>query len=378
MRNTNAVFTARCVAPNLPIVATADQPAAAEALRLAGSTRVLEFHEMLAQALARRVRTGHAKARIVGRFDELVIAEAPAAGTPFTGRPLGEVDRDGLADVSVVGLWERGQFQVAGPMSEIGVHAVLVLAGTTAAIRAFDERYGQANALQNGVVVIVGGGRVGRATAKALATRGIEACVVEQVARAGSDEGYVIGDASQLETLERAGIAKAPALVLTTHDDDLNVFLALLCRKLWPDVQVLSRATFEKNVETLHRAGTDFVLSMASMGSAAIFNQLGGGDTVTLSEGLDLFRVPIPAQLVGHSLIEADLRQRTGCQLIALQDGDDLRLDPDPRAPLPAGSEAILIGARESEARFFEIFGGGAPARPATRTRPASPAPPSA
>jgi len=355
VQNSNAVFTARSVAPDVPILATADQPMSVDVLQLAGSTRVLQLRATLARGLARRVLGTDALTHIVGRFDELLIAEANAARTPLAGKTLQETKLREIADVSVVGVWDRGEFKVADPDTEIGPHTVLVLAGTREQLTDYDAAFAIYNVSAEPVVVI-GGGRVGQATARALAFRGIEYRIVERDPALCQDEHAVQGDASDPAVLVRAGIERTPSVVITTHDDDTNVFLALYCRRLRPDVQIVSRATFEKNVETLHRAGTDFVLSIASLGAGAISSLLEGGDMVTLSEGLNLFKVPIPAALAGQSLAESKLREECGCTVVALQTAQGMRINPDAATLLPADAEAVLIGTRDAEVRFLERF----------------------
>lgn len=206
-------------------------------------------------------------------------------------------------------------------------------------------------------VVVIGGGRVGRATVEALAARGVPARLVERDASVANEAEVVVGDASHLGVLERAGIAQAPSVVVTTHDDDMNVYLTLYCRRLRPDIQIVSRATFEKNVETLYRAGADFVLSLATLGSTALFNLLEHGGALTLTEGLNLFEAQVPKELDGKSLAESDLRRETGCTVVALLQEGGMRVNPDPNAPLTAGTKAVLIGSPEAEARFVERYG---------------------
>jgi Trk K+ transport system NAD-binding subunit len=49
---------------------------------------------------------------------------------------------------------------------------------------------------------------------------------------AGIPDRLVLGNAADREVLIRAGIRKAPSVVLTTHDDATNVYLTLYCRRL--------------------------------------------------------------------------------------------------------------------------------------------------
>ena len=149
---------------------------------------------------------------------------------------------------------------------------------------------------------------------------------------------------------------KSPAVVVTTHDDDMNVYLTLYCRRLRPDIQIISRATLDRNVTTLHRAGADFVLSYASMGANAIFNLLRRSNILLLAEGLGVLKVDTPASLAGTSLAESDVRRTTGCSVIAVEDSSGLQVNPDPRKPLQAGAKLILIGNAEAEERFLSRY----------------------
>src|SRR5690606_35979816 len=134
----------------------------------------------------------------------------------------------------------------------------------------------------------------GRATGQALAERHQEYRIVERLPERvpfAARDNYVIGDAGDLEVLEKAGIKEAPAVIITTHDDDISIYLTIFCRRLRSDIQIISRATHERNVSTLHRAGADFVMSYASMGSNIIFNLLKRSDVLMLAEGLNVFRM---------------------------------------------------------------------------------------
>jgi voltage-gated potassium channel len=113
---------------------------------------------------------------------------------------------------------------------------------------------------------------------------------------------------------------ETPSVIVTTHDDDTNIYLTIYCRRLRPDIQIISRATRERNIATLQRAGADFVMSYASMGSNAIMNLLDKSSVLMVAEGLDVFRVKIPDELVGRTLAEARVREETDCTVVALEE----------------------------------------------------------
>ena len=355
--NTNITFTVRELTATTPIVALARDRDSVDVLQLAGATHVLELAEMLGRSLARRTLGGDTRANVIGRYGDLVIAEAPVFGTPLVGRRLVDTRLGEATGVTVLGVWERGEFTLVGPDTRIEASHVLVLGGTEAQLEAFDHLVIIYNT-PDAPVLILGGGRVGRAAARHLAERGVPYRIVERnPALVRDPEHYVVGSAADLDILERAGIREAPTTIVTTSDDATNIYLTIYCRRLRPNMQIVSRATMERNVSTLHRAGADLVMSYASMGADAILNVLEQNDMFMLAEGLDVFRFPAPPELVGRTLAESRIREETGCNVIAIEVDGAVDASPLAGARIPAGAELILIGTPKAERRFLEEFG---------------------
>lgn len=129
---------------------------------------------------------------------------------------------------------------------------------------------------------MLGGGRVSRSEAETLDARGIDFRVVEKRKRVASqDERFIHGSASDLDVLLKAGINATPSVIITTHDDNLNIYLniylTIYCRRLRPDVQIISRASLDRNINTLHRAGANLVMSYTSLCASTIINLLRPG-----------------------------------------------------------------------------------------------------
>jgi Trk K+ transport system NAD-binding subunit len=355
--NTNTVFTAREVSPDVPIVSVVRSADSVDILELAGSTHVLHTPELLGRALARRTLGGDLRASVIGRFGDLLIAEAPVTGTPLMGKHLADSRLREATGLTVVGVWERGRFAMPTADTVLGHSTALVLAGSEEQMERFSELMA-IYSVQDAPVLIVGGGRVGRAVAVALEEREVPWRIVEQNPSMSRDpERYVVGSAADREVLERAGLATAAAAVVTTNDDAANIYLTLYIRRLRPELQIVSRATLERNVSTLHRAGADFVMSYASMGANAVYNVLERGDVVMLAEGLEVFRFAVPAALVGRPLAQTRIRETTGCSVVALEAEGEVHVSPTPDLQLPRGGELIMIGTTEAERRFVEHFG---------------------
>ncbi len=355
--NTNVAFTVQDVSADTPTIATASSPASVDILELAGCDYVLQLGKMLGEALARRIAGGPSAVHVVGRFGDLLIAEAGARFSCLAGQTLRESDLRRRTGVTVLGLWDRGAFANGEPDLRVEEKMVLVLAGTAEQLARFEETVYEGVEASEGQVLIIGGGRVGRAAGEFLAEQGMEYCIVEQRAdRIRPGGNYVHGDAAEREVLEAAGINEAQAVLVTTHDDDTSVYLTIYIRRLRPEIQIVSRARLARNVSTLHRAGADFVLSYASMGADAIMNLLQRSNILMVSEGLDAFEVQTPPTLAGKTLSESDIRGQTGCTVVALEQNGGTMINPGPDQPLPAAGEIILIGTVEAQDAFFRQF----------------------
>lgn len=354
--NTNIAFTVRELNPTVRIITTARDRQAEDILTLAGSSMVLKLGEMLGNALARRIIAGDARAHVIGEFDNLIIAEAAAAGTPMVGKTLAQCRLEETLGTRVIGIWERGKFSIASPDMKINDATMLVLGGSIEQMQHYDAMFCIYH-VARGRVVILGAGRVGRATAETLAARGVDCCLVDKSPeRLVGAQHSVLGTAMDRSVLDRAGIADAPAVVITTHDDDINSFLTIYARRLRPDIEIVSRATFERNVSTMHRAGADVVMSYASMGASAIFNYLERGDVLMLAEGLNVSKVNVPRALIGKRLATRKLLDDTGCHLVAVGQDSHMDMNPDADAPLRPDATMVIVGSLESEKRFLGKF----------------------
>jgi voltage-gated potassium channel len=355
--NANVALSVRSVSTTVPIVATAAWETSIELLKRAGCNQVVQLGEMLGRSMALRIAGQDGKSHVVGELDELLVAEAAAANTALVGHTLRELRLRERFSVTVAGVWGRGRYIIGTPDVEIRQDTVLLLSGTRAELDAYDRAVRVSRPAPT-FALIVGGGRVGFATSHELAALGIDHRLIEMAPDRVRDRTHlVVGDATDPDVLHEAGIDRAAAVVVTTRDDDVNVYVTLHCRQLRPDIQILSRVTHERNVQTLYAAGADVVLSYFPMEANAIFGVLRRGNLLLLAEGLDLFTVQVPRRLVGQTLADARLRQTTGCNVLAVRPPHGTAQAADPEVPLAAGAQLLLIGDRESVRRATAMLG---------------------
>ena len=357
MKNTSIVYTVREIAPQVPIVANADLEDSVDILRLAGCSHVFQFMNMLGHSLARRTLGAHTRSNVIGRFEDLVIAEAPAMRTPLVGKSIRNLGLRQATGINVVGLWNRGGFSLPHPDTEVESSTVLLLAGSEAQLASYSDWVGESGDRSTAPVLILGGGRVGQAAAATLREQGVPYRIVEKNPRLRGDaEHCILGSAADHATLIKAGIDEAPSVFITTHNDDVNIYLTIYCRRLRPDIQIISRATLDRNINILHAAGADLVMSHASMAANTIINILTPDRVLMLTEGLNIFRCPMPADLVGKNLLESGIRENTGCSVIALFREGRLRINPEPGKSFGADDEMVMIGTAESEKNFAALY----------------------
>ncbi len=355
--NTNVIATIREVSASVPIVTIADNEDSVDILEFAGATHVFQFARMLGVTIAQHTLGTSAQANILGGFGDLRIAEAHAFRTPLEGKTLTESRLRERTGVNVIGTWKRGRFEIPRPDMLIDSRTILLLAGTVEHFNRYDEQIAS-DRTYDAPVVILGGGRVGQAAAEVLDERGVDFRVVEKnrnIIR--DDERYILGSAADIHTLERAGISReAPIVLITTRNDDVNIYLTIYCRELRPSIQIISRASLDRNISKLYTAGADLVLSYGSMGSNRVLNILKPDEIMMLAEGLNVFKARIPSTLAGKTISASRIREKTGCNVVAIKSAEGTTINPPPNAILQEGDQLILIGTPEAEKQFLERY----------------------
>ena len=357
--NTNITITAREIAPDLPITAIVEEEDSIDVLELSGATTVLPLKHQLGEYLANRADTG-GDAHVIGSYRGLQIAELPARDTAFAGQTVKDTRLRERTGLSVVGLWERGKLQPAFPHSLIQPNGVIVVAGT-------DPQIAVLNALMPGngaghpPVLIIGAGKVGQAASRALRRKATEVHAIDRSELALApmrEDGVTLfpGDANDRRLLEHAGIHSVSSVLLTTNDDAMNIYLAVYCRRLNPSLRIVSRITHERNVEAIHRAGADFVLSYTTLAVESVMSLLRGYELVVLGEGVELFSVAVPPSLSGRSLAQSGIGSGTGMSVVALDRGGTLVTRLTGGTSLDAGAVLLMLGSLEQRRRFAELF----------------------
>lgn len=357
--NTNISFTIREITDKVPIVSIADNVHSMDILEFPGNTHVFHFVKMLGRSLGQRALGVEMGMHEIGRFGQLIVWEASAAGTPLEGNTLAKSQLRQLTGLTVAGFWETGKLKMPDPQTKITSSTILVLAGTLGQMEEYSKHFGVTcvDYKQDAPILILGGGRVGCAVAELLEEHRVVYNIVEknEKIRTGN-RNYIIGDAADLNTLKEADIENARAVIVTTHDDAMNIYLTFYCRQLRPDIQIVSRANRSRTISKLYTAGADMVMSYSIMGANAIISLLQPNEISLFMEGLNVFSRPVHSSFIGRSIAEIQIREQTGVTLLAINRRGEQLVNPDPFLPLEKEDELILIGTVDAENRFIKDF----------------------
>ncbi len=354
--NTNICLTIRSFC-DTPIATLVDESERSDLLRLAGANRAIPLKRILGSYLASRATTLGATAHILDAFGKLMIAEMPVKSTQFVGQTLAQAQIRQRTGLAVIGLWERGVFTVPQADSVLSPKALMVLAGTREQLHALEQYTQDKDEFDR--VMVLGHGRIGCSAANYLERRNIPFVIIDQKNNPDCmDHISVIGDATSHHLLLESGIEEAKGLIVTTNDDSTNIFLTLASRRHRPHMRIVARSNNEENVDQLYAAGADFVVSNSSVGANILNNVLEGKESIFLTEGIDVFRTPLPASLAGLTINDSQIRPKTGCSIVAIEvpGSDDPIVSPPPETVLEEGVGLILIGSPEEEEDFSRKF----------------------
>ena len=357
--NTSAILTIKQVAPKVLVSALAENEGSIDILELSGADHVLPLKRKLGEHLAARISSGPRSAYVLGSFKDFQIAEFIVHETALAGKSIKDSQLRERTGVNIVAVWEKGKLTRVHPDLVLSKYSVPVAAGTTEQLLKLNKVL-ETKEKSRSSVLVIGGGKVGRAAAIALKARGVSVNVVEKNEVLGKgllrqNINTIIGDAADRDVLLEAGLEKADAVALTTNNDAVNVYLSVYCRRLRPDLNIVSR--IERNVDAIYRAGADFVLSYASLGREYLISLLLGRGPILVGEGADFFLVGVPESLAGKSLGESLIGERSGLIVIGVEENDHTIVNPLPSLILQLENRLIMLGTAEQRHTFSEEFG---------------------
>ena len=176
--------------------------------------------------------------------------------------------------------------------------------------------------------------------------------IIDRVAHEGVD---LVGNALDRDILQQAGVQNASTLVLKLSDASEGLFAATVVREFAPDVPLVARVKQPQTVHRLYRVGVDFALTMGQVAGQLLAQHLLGEEYISLEQDLKLVKVDASG-LVGRHTLRAGIRERTGCQVVAIERAGEVIVAFPADCCVEESDAIVLAGSRKALDVYYSQF----------------------
>src|SRR6266516_3760202 len=214
-------------------------------------------------------------------------------------------------------------------------------------------------------IIVAGGGKVGYYLARELIDQEHEILVIEKDQRRvdliSTELGHVVlrGDACEASTLAEVGTARANLVCAVTGDDEDNLVICQVAKKLFQVNRAIARINNPKNEEIFRRLGIDATVSATDVILSILEQEIPSEGIIPLLRmrhaDVEIVEAILPdgAPVLGRPLRELNLPQES---TIALVIRGREPLFPDGDTILEPGDEVVAFTRSTHEAELRELF----------------------
>ncbi|MEE8401751.1 MAG: NAD-binding protein [Candidatus Hydrothermarchaeaceae archaeon] len=209
-------------------------------------------------------------------------------------------------------------------------------------------------------VIVCGFGYNGKKVARELQMQGVEYVIIEREKKiveelSGIDSKRIfIEDAKSEETLKRAGIENAKAILITVGTDAEVAFIALVARNLNPALPIIAKANKLESMRKIYRAGATKVVSPSVIGGkmaarAAIKPLVAEFiDSITFMKDFEIaqFKIDKDSNFYKRTLKDLKLSSKK-VSILAIHHEGELIANPPLDAMLNEGDVIVVLGPGE-------------------------------
>ena len=207
-------------------------------------------------------------------------------------------------------------------------------------------------------IAIAGAGNVGRAIARELLDNGHEVLLIDRDPKALKldsvpDAQWLMADACEITSLDKAALGTAQVLVAATGDDKVNLVASLLAKTEYGVPRVVARINHPKNEWLFDSSwGVDVAVSTPRIISALVEEAVSVGDVVLLfsfrkgQANLVELTLPDASSCIGKTVDEIELPQDASLAAI-VRDGRVIA--PTAADVFSAGDELLFVASAVAE-----------------------------
>jgi trk system potassium uptake protein TrkA len=212
-----------------------------------------------------------------------------------------------------------------------------------------------------GEFVVIGLGMFGRMVATSLAREGQAVLAIDinedEVNRMATElDAVVRADATEEEALRDLRLDRMSCAVVAIGAESMeaSILATALLRQIGVP-RIVARSLSDLHARVLRAVGAHEVVSPeVEMGQRLAYrlshpNVL---DRVELGDNIELVELEVPAQYVGKTLVEIDVRRRFDITVVAIHRGDKIVANPSRDEALREGETLMVIGSSGAVGRF--------------------------
>jgi voltage-gated potassium channel len=189
---------------------------------------------------------------------------------------------------------------------------------------------------------------------------------LDKVSEVVKDGVFIEGDATDNNTLLKAGIKEASGIFATLGDDNQNLVVALTAKQLNPGIRVVARCNELKNSDKMQKAGADAVISPSLIGGLRMASEMIRPTVVSFldtmlrdrEKNLRVEEVSVPDSLIGKNLASLRLDRFPGILLLALKTREEWTYNPPHDCVIRPKSTLIFIGGPEDRCELERKLAG--------------------
>ena len=352
----SVVLTALEANEELRVLSFTESTRRKAALAEVGVDRSVAPHALIGRRLAEKATTPIAVE--APRDDDqiaireiLVRRESPLHGVRIRDSPLAR-----HPDLTLVAGWFDGELRLSpSPNDRLTPNTVLVVAGPESDIDELTSEVSGITGKPSNVhtprvtaqsrVLVAGLGEGGAAAVDVLP----EDTDVTTIDESDQRTPDIVGDVTEPETLETAGIDDASALIVTVDDDATALLTVAMARSLSDDVEILARITDAEKASPAFRAGADYVLSAQRVSARLAAAEVHGERVMDPVGQIRLVRADA-SPFAGESLADARRNEERGWTVVGITRNGSVHTDE--RVMIEDGDEVFVAGSDETIQNF--------------------------
>ena len=169
------------------------------------------------------------------------------------------------------------------------------------------------------------------------------------------EDFFIVGDATDNDTLLEAGVMKAKGVFAVTGDDNNNLVISITAKQLNPSVKVIACCYDLKNMDKIKKAGADAVISPTFIGGLRMASEMIRPAVVSFldimlrdkKKNLRIEEIPVPDSYSGQPLSVLNLQKYPDTLLLAVKIKSDWIFNPDRQYAFTPGTTLIIMTTPE-------------------------------